>query len=63
MDSNNRNEVFEAALGEAMEMLDCDDTGTMGVRSALKQAASDHGIDYGNPMAVFVLWAERRMGL
>ena len=30
-------------------------------RSALKQCASDNGIPYGEPMAEFVEWAERRL--
>ena len=33
------------------------------IRSALKQAGSDEGIEYGEPMQAFVEWAEREMEL
>ena len=31
------------------------------IRSALKQAASDEGIPFGEPMGKFVHWAEKKL--
>jgi hypothetical protein len=51
--------LYKKALNEALDMLDmCDE---LEPRSALKQAANDCGIEYGDTMEDFVLWAEERL--
>lgn len=51
--------VYQRALREAQAMMDagCEPT------SALKQAGSDAGIQYGEDMGRFVDWAHEQMGL
>jgi len=47
--------LYRTALNDAIEMLNnCPD---LEPTSALKQAGSDNGIEYGFPMQSFVVWA------
>lgn len=46
--------LYIKALGNALDMMDLLD---IEPTSALKQAALDLGIDYGEPMRKFVEWA------
>jgi len=54
-------DVKEDALEMALAMLKAEPE--LEIRSALKQAGSDNGIEYGPQMQEFVLWAEKQMGL
>jgi len=48
----------------AMDMLNQSGQGdSLGIRSALKEAGSQHGIPYGPDMQAFVEWAEKKMVL
>lgn len=47
--------LYETALNHALDWMDA--CPTLEPTSALKQAASDLGIDYGEPMRHFVEWA------
>jgi len=51
-------EQYLSALKEAIAMME---TTEIEPRSALKQAASDNGIPYGDNMGQFVLWAETQL--
>jgi hypothetical protein len=51
--------IYRMALSDAVRMLA--DYPDLEIRSALKQAASDRGVEYGKPMAQFVRWAEREI--
>lgn len=48
---------YRESLANAMELMDAG----FEPRSALKQAASDHGIAFGDEMLAFVTWAERQL--
>lgn len=51
--------LYAAALRDAQDMLEqCD---ALEPTSALKQAASDRGIPYGDEMGRFVAWASGRL--
>ena len=55
-----KEEIFTLALNDAENMwLNSE----IEIRSALKQAGSDRGIEYGEAMAEFVLWAETQLEL
>ncbi len=54
------NPTYQAALDEATEMMAMLD---MEPRSALKQSAADRGIEYGDEMHQFVVWAEDQLGM
>lgn len=47
------------AFRDAMQMMEASED--LEPRSALKQAASDHGIPFGEEMRKFVEWAEKRV--
>ena len=51
------------ALNEAVEMMNASDDGELflEITSALKQAASNHGIAYGAEMQSFVDWAKEQL--
>ena len=51
-------EAFNEAYNMAMQMMEVSE---IEPRSALKQAASDCGIAYGDDMEEFVLWAEKKL--
>ncbi len=51
---------YITALNMAKDMLEATD---IEPRSALKQAASDAGIPYGDDMGRFVEWAEEELGI
>ena len=53
--------TFKDSLTVALQMLNSNEL--LEIRSALKQAASDNGIPYGDEMEKFVLWAEKEMNL
>lgn len=55
------NSQFERAFENAYTMLLEFDG--LEIRSALKQAASDEGIEEGEEMKTFVLWSEEKLGL
>ena len=58
MTTTERQRVYEQALADAVEIyLPFED----GYLSSLKQAAADHGIDYGDEMEKFVRWAEKKL--
>ena len=57
---NNYNDAFNMAM-DMLNQSGTDDT--LGIRSALKEAGSQHGIKYGPDMIAFVYWAETKMGL
>lgn len=46
----------------AMDMLN-QSGDSLGIRSALKEAGSRHGIAWGDDMLKFVTWAEKKIGL
>tara|TARA_Y100000310_G_C20111497_1_gene547324 strand:+ start:76 stop:258 length:183 start_codon:yes stop_codon:yes gene_type:complete len=50
-------------LEEAMTMLEGFAGCGLELTSALKQAASDHGIPYGEEMGEFVAWAYKELGI
>lgn len=52
------NEKYEAAYEMALILIGqgCEPT------SALREAATNHGIPYGDEMEAFMMWAERRDG-
>lgn len=52
---------FEEAYNDAVEMLQ--DNDGLEITSALKQCASDVGIEEGAPLRAFVLIAEEKMGV
>jgi hypothetical protein len=52
---------YEPALFRALQMLEMSDD--LEITSALKQAASDEGIPYGDEMGKFVAWANKEIGL
>jgi hypothetical protein len=55
---------YNNAFNMAMDMLNQSGQGdSLGIRSALKEAGSQHGIPYGPDMEAFVHWAEMKMGL
>jgi hypothetical protein len=56
-----KTEQWNKAYDEAIMMLETYDG--LEIRSALKQAGSDHGISWGDDMGAFVAYAEKRMGL
>lgn len=51
--------AYNAALKEATDMLNMFET--LEPRSALKEAASMNGIECGNEMGNFVMWAENKL--
>ena len=53
---------YNRALYAAIEMLNASND-SLGIRSALKQAASDEGIAFGDDMGKFVEWAEQQLAL
>lgn len=53
-------DTYRVALQNAIAALEMFEE--LEIRSALKQAASDQGIDYGDDMSKFVDWAEKQMG-
>jgi len=55
---SNYNEAYDMA----MDMLEGSDD-TLGIYSALKEAGSRCGIDYGPDMQAFVRWSEKKMGI
>ena len=54
---------YTDALNEAVEMMNASDDGELflEITSALKQAASNHGIAYGAEMQSFVDWANEQL--
>jgi hypothetical protein len=54
---------YKDALNEAVEMMNASDDGELflEITSALKQAASNHGIAYGADMQSFVDWANEQL--
>jgi hypothetical protein len=54
-----KQEIYKKSLKEACQMMQ--DHEGLEPRSALKQAASDNGIPYGDRMTEFVLWAEETL--
>ena len=54
---------FVDALNEAVEMMNVSDDGELflEITSALKQAASNHGINYGAEMQIFINWAKQQL--
>lgn len=57
---NEQKNTYTQALRQALQMMEY---GDLEPTSALKQAASDMGIDYGDEMAEFVEWAYGQLGL
>jgi len=51
--------TYQAAYANASQMMS--DSDGLEPTSALKQAASDLGIAYGEPMGEFVRWAHKRI--
>jgi hypothetical protein len=55
----NNTSTYRKALNDAIDMMnDCPD---LEPTSALKQAGSDNGIEYGFPMQSFVVWANTQL--
>lgn len=52
---------YEPTLFRALQMLEMSDD--LEITSALKQAASDEGIPYGDEMKAFVEWANKEIGI
>lgn len=55
-----RNAKFRAAFSEAVMLLEMTD---LEPRSALKEAGAAQGIEWGDEMGAFVLYAEQRLGI
>ena len=57
------NQKYIDALNEAVEMMNASDDGELflEITSALKQAASNHGIASGAGMQLFVDWANEQL--
>ncbi len=51
----------QGALEDAQELLDA--VPELELTSALKQAAADRGISYGEEMKAFIKWAYQRLGI
>lgn len=54
-------DTYTPSLRLAIDMLQ--DNEQLEIRSALKEAGSQNGIEWGNPMESFVLWAEDLIGV
>lgn len=53
-------DTYRTALVNALNMMnECDE---LEPTSALKQAASDEGIEYGDDMGEFIAWAYNELG-
>ena len=57
------NEKYKSILFEACTMAEITDEGELHLEltSALKQAASNHGIAYGEEMRKFLKWADKQL--
>lgn len=51
--------VYRDSLSKAIEMMEM--FGELEPTSALKQAANDNGIEYGDDMQAFVEWAREQL--
>ncbi len=58
MQTTEHNGKYGPAFDEAVQMMEMFE---LEPRSALKQAASDHGIPEGDEMGLFVKWAEGQL--
>lgn len=56
----NTQQTYEVAFANAMEILHSDPT-DCGVTSALRQAAHDQGIAWGEDMGKFMAWANEKL--
>jgi hypothetical protein len=55
----NQQEIYIKSLSDGITMMECCEE--LEPRSALKQAASDNGIEYGDDMEKFINWAESQL--